>query len=72
MNNEIIQRIRDVHEIQGRNGNWNYDSYMMGLYNGLELALSIAEDRSPDFRMAPKEWIADKPIDEILGEVESE
>lgn len=45
-----IKSIQEVKRIQGMDGNWNYDPYMLGLYNGIEFALSILEDRQPDFR----------------------
>lgn len=57
MNIEDIKRIKEIH---GQNGNWNYDEYMLGLYNGLELALAIAEGREPTFREYPQEWFKDK------------
>jgi len=34
-----LQAVRDQLEIQGRDGNWNYDQYMAGMYSGLECAL---------------------------------
>ena len=52
--------IRNLRDIQGRSGNWNYDPYMHGMFNGLELALSVAEDREPDFRNAPPVWLCDR------------
>lgn len=61
---EKIERVRDVFKIQGENGNWNCNQYMHGLYNGLALALSILEDKEPEYRAAPKEWLDDrKPVD---------
>ena len=36
-------------ELQGRNGNYNYDSYMLGLYNGMEYIVSLLEFREPKF-----------------------
>jgi hypothetical protein len=50
MSKSKIQRLREVHAIQGDEGNWNYDNYMVGLFNGLELALAIIENREPEFR----------------------
>ena len=61
-----IQTLRNIHKVQGYNGNWNYDPYMMGLYNGLEMALSIAEKREPYFKDAPEVWVCDIPSDNIL------
>ena len=54
-----LDHLKDVHKIQGMNGNWNFDSYMHGMYNGLELALSFSEDREPIYKEAPKEWLSD-------------
>ena len=36
-------------ELQGRDGNYNYDSYMLGLYNGMEYIVSLLEVREPKF-----------------------
>ena len=36
-------------ELQGQNGNYNYDSYMLGLYNGMEYIISLLEVREPKF-----------------------
>lgn len=36
-------------ELQGRDGNYNYDSYMLGLYNGMEYIVSLLEVREPNF-----------------------
>jgi hypothetical protein len=47
---EYLLKLRPLVEIQGNNGNWNYDDYMCGLFNGLEMALSLAERREPIFR----------------------
>jgi hypothetical protein len=55
----MIEDLRNMVEAQGRDGTWNYDPYMQGLYNGLEFALSIMEKREPQFRDAPEQWLAD-------------
>ena len=50
------QRVSDVircRDVQGQPGNWDYDEYMRGLYNGLELAAATLEDREPVYRDAP-------------------
>lgn len=46
--------MRDVHAIQGQNGNWDNDSYMTGMFNGIELSLAILEGREPVYRTTPK------------------
>lgn len=56
----VTERLKDLHKVQGAPGNWNYDSYMQGMFNGMELALAILEDREPEFRSKPEEgWIHD-------------
>jgi hypothetical protein len=57
----IIEQLKDLVKIQTAHGNWNYDPYMMGLANGLILALAIAQNKKPDFLESPKEWLKDKP-----------
>jgi hypothetical protein len=61
---ERIDRVRSIHATQGSSGNWNYNAYMHGLFNGLELAMMTLENREPEFRDAPEEWLCDhgKPV----------
>ena len=47
---EKIIKIQEVHKVQNSNGNWDSNEYMRGLANGLELALSILEDREPVYK----------------------
>jgi hypothetical protein len=53
----IQNRIREALNIEGKHGNWNFDPYMHGMYNGMEFALSIAEDREPQYKDAPARWL---------------
>lgn len=47
-------KVRNLRDVQGWNGTWNSSDYMRGLYNGLELALSVLEgERAPQFKGAP-------------------
>lgn len=67
---ETIDKIRDLREKQGRDGTWNLSSYMRGLYNGLELALSILEgERDPQFKDAPADdaYLCDQPPPDMSG-----
>jgi len=57
-----IEAMNDMMKIQGADGNWNYDPYMQGLYNGMEMMLSIAEGREPIFREAPQEWLSNRMV----------
>ena len=60
MRPDPLQQLREVHAVQGRDGCWDIDDYMLGLYNGLELALSLMEQRDVHYktRKEPKrEWV---------------
>ena len=50
---KLIGDLRNVAEAQGQKGCWDYDQYMLGLFNGLELALAIFEKRKPQYRELP-------------------
>lgn len=53
---DAAQQLRELVEIQGMDGTWNADDYMVGMFNGMELALSILEDRDPQYRtLKPKQ-----------------
>lgn len=54
-----LEKAHEMLEVQGNNGNWNYDSYMHGMYNGMEFMLALMEDREPDYRNAPDKWLYD-------------
>lgn len=45
--------------VQGMSGNWDYDPYMHGMFNGMELIMSTVEGREPQFREAPATWRRD-------------
>lgn len=49
-----LRGLRDVHAIQGNDGNWDADEYMRGMFNGLELALAIFEGREPAYKATRK------------------
>lgn len=44
-----LTKLRDIRDVQGSVGNYDQGEYMRGLYNGLELAVSIMEDRNPEY-----------------------
>lgn len=59
---ELESRIKvaqDLIDIQGANGNWNYDAYMLGMYNGMVLIHSIYNDTKADLREVPDSFIRD-------------
>lgn len=61
-----IDKIKNLLEAQGRHGNWNYSSYMCGLYNGIELCIATLEDRDPVYRDKPTTGWLSNPKDEDI------
>lgn len=59
---DIIDGMREILETQGNDGNWNYDEYMFGLYNGMEFMVAMIEGREPVFRDKPKEFLENKVV----------
>ena len=57
-----VDNLRDLHKVQSNDGNWDYDQYMLGMFNGLELALSIFEERQPQYRELPE----GRPVAELM------
>jgi hypothetical protein len=57
MTKDNIQKMKNVLEQQGRHGTWDYDPYMHGMYNGMELMMALAEGRDPNYREAPEQWL---------------
>ena len=69
----IANELGEIRNVQGSNGNWNFDSYMHGLYNGIEWALAMVEERSPEFKETPEKWLcSDGILPERLEEATSE
>lgn len=62
MMEEYVEQLEDLIKIQCMDGTWNFDSYNMGLANGLILARAVAKDEDPKFLEAPKRWLKDKKI----------
>jgi len=46
--------MKQILEVQSNDGNWNYDDYMLGLYNGMEIMMATLESREPKFRKCKK------------------
>jgi hypothetical protein len=72
MSDKLIEDVRQMRDAQGMSGNWNFDPYMHGLYNGIEFALSILEKREPQFKDAPDKWLADNGVKRSFSPVESD
>lgn len=64
-----VGKVRDLQASQGQDGNWDQSAYMRGMFNALELALSILEgERDPQYRDAPEGgYLCDKPTPDMSG-----
>lgn len=40
---------KEMLDIQAQKGNYDYDEYMLGLYNGMEYIISLFETREPNY-----------------------
>lgn len=64
---EKAKKVYELLDIQATDGNWNYDPYMLGKYNGMELIISIIENRDPKYKDAPSKWLKEnKTIKELI------
>ena len=55
---EKLKKIRELLDIQGKTLDGEQSEYHRGLYNGLELALCVFEERQPMFNYPSKQAIA--------------
>ena len=67
MDNKLLQSLKDMVELQGRSGNWDYDEYMHGMYNGMEFMLSMIENREPIYKSKPEKWLSEHPRNYTLA-----
>jgi hypothetical protein len=67
---EVMIKVNELLKIQGNDGNWNYDPYMQGMYNGMEVVIATIENRQPIFKSAPEKFISDKP--DLVMELQKE
>ena len=47
---KLLNKIKEQLKTLSIDGNWNYDDYSLGVYNGLERAVAILEQRNPNYR----------------------
>lgn len=47
---EVLNQLKELKEIQSREGTIDQGDYMVGLYNGLELSIAIIEGREPIYK----------------------
>lgn len=59
--NHHLKCSKEMLDLQGHNGNYNYDSYMLGIYNGMEYIIALFETREPIYKSGKDiEFISDK------------
>ena len=58
---DVKDTILDILDIQCSDGNWNYDSYMHGMANGMILIASMLDCVELEFLEAPETWLCDEP-----------
>lgn len=58
LDNSIL-RLKKLVAIQDTDGIWNYNSYNLGLANGVRVALGILEGKEPKTLVPPDEWLED-------------
>lgn len=58
---DLVETLREMTKIQCSNGNWNYDAYMHGMANGMIFALSLFDNKPPEYLEAPEKWLCDLP-----------
>lgn len=50
-----VKEVKKIRKIQEKTIETNADDYMIGLFNGLEMAVAILENREPEFIVTTKE-----------------
>lgn len=64
-----IKKAKELLKTQGQDGTWNYDPYMQGMYNGMEVVLATLENRQGVFRSAPDNWLSNNEKPSTLNKV---
>lgn len=58
---DSLKTLREMKDVQCSDGNWNYDPYMHGMANGMIFAVSLFDDKEPEYLEAPERWLKDLP-----------
>ena len=70
MMTDRLATLNHLLEVQGEDGKWNADEYMCGIYNGLEHAVAVMENREPKYRTVLHDMDNNVPIRFIKDEIE--
>ena len=64
-----LEHANNVLDVQGQDGNWNANLYMLGMYNGIEAVIACIENRPPNYRSIkgspPRQTIIDLSDEKI-------
>ena len=63
---------KEMLNIQGQKGNYDYDEYMLGLYNGMEYIISLFETREPKYINGKEIKFLNNQQKEFINYLESE
>ena len=67
-----IQVLKELKNIQSIDGNWNYDKYMLGLANGLILAVSLFEGGKVEYLKFPDKFVIEIPDKEAKQQLKNQ
>lgn len=56
-----LEKLESTTKIQCSDGNWNCNSYMLGMANGMIFALATLKNEDPKYLKAPAKWLDDDP-----------
>jgi hypothetical protein len=62
----MIDQVKSLVDIQGSPGNWDVSPAMCGMFNGMEMILSILEKRDPVFRSVEQKTTRDEDVQDRL------
>jgi hypothetical protein len=60
-----LEKLEDLTKIQCSSGNWNCNSYMHGMANGMIFALSCLKGEEPQYLKEPDVWLDDIKLDAV-------
>ena len=58
---EKIARLQALTNVQCSDGNWNCNSYMHGMANGMIYIMAMMKNEEPKYLKAPDVWLDDLP-----------
>lgn len=62
---DLVNSLKMALEVQGTEGNYNFDNYMLGMYNAIEFCVSVLERREPTYRTVDT-FLSDKKRADVV------